>query len=471
MTAALAVGLAFAASAATLYVDCDAATGGDGSASSPFNSLADAIGAAVPGDTLAVRGAIEVADPSQRIIIPAEKEGIHIVPWGDGRLAIAAGPTYAASAGANGTAIFAIAAANATISGVDVTYAKNSLYDKSSKTMARLVEICATNITLVGCTVRNLAAGETPYGAPTTAVTCTNRTATAHLTVRDCRFTGIRGSREDTHYGVFCIADYTTVENCFFTNCWCVTGKNSLVKDRCHGFTFVSNTFFVANSKNGDAWWNTSGAHYGLFHGSYDELGSGEIAYNILVAGDRKQTLFNYTHNMALDRGVIKFHHNTALGFKHLFSGGSPDSHYGNNYGNHKAQFEFFDNVLDVDTLFFENTAKPNPVTALKSGSFFRNNAFCSTNITVLCAGLATTSETYDLFDILDFADNYPLTSPPVFISTEVASPDFYVPKSRQNPSWAAKHKALVETGGVRYPDFIGARMFQPVKGTQVLLR
>ena len=100
-----------------------------------------------------------------------------------------------------------------------------------------------------GCTVRNMAAGENPYGAPTTAVTCTNRTATAHLTVRDCRFTGIRGSREDTHYGVFCIADYTTVENCFFTNCWCVTGKDSLVKDRCRGFTFVSNTFFVANSK------------------------------------------------------------------------------------------------------------------------------------------------------------------------------------------------------------------------------
>ena len=49
-----------------------------------------------------------------------------------------------------------------------------------------------------------------------------------------------------------------------------------------------------------------------------------EIAYNILVAGDRKQTLFNYTHNMALDRGVIKFHHNTALGFKYLFSGGKP---------------------------------------------------------------------------------------------------------------------------------------------------
>ena len=110
-------------------------------------------------------------------------------------------------------------------------------------------------------------------------------------------------------------------------------------------------------------------------------------------------------------------------------------------------------------------------MTALKPGSFFRNNAFCSTNLTVLCDGLATTAETYDLFDILDFADNYPLASPPVFISTQVGSPDFYVPKSRHNPSWAAKHKALVETGGVRYPDFIGARMFRVPGATSLVLQ
>ncbi len=467
-----AVGAAHFAAAATFYVDCDAATGGDGSESSPFNSLADAFDAAGPRDTLAVRGAIEVSDPSQRIIIPAEKEGIHIVPWGSGRLTIAAGATYAASAGANGTAILLIGAANATVSGIDVTYAKNSLYDKNAKSLARLVTIGATNITLVGCTVRNMAAGETPYGAPTTAVTCTNRTAAAHLTVRDCQFNGIRGYREDTNYGVFCISDYTTVENCFFTNCWSVTGKDSLIKNsRCRDFTFVSNTFFVANCKNGEGWWNTSKAWYGLFHSSYDEIGSGEIAYNILVAGDHMQSLFNYTHNYAFDSGTVKFHHNTALGFKYLFSGGSPESDPGNNYGNHKARFEFFDNVLDVDTLFFENTSKANPVTELKSGSFFRNNAFCSTNLTVLCDGLATTAATYDLFDILDFADNYPLASPPVFISTQAGSPDFYVPKSRHNPSWAAKHKALVETGGVRYPDFIGARMFRVPGATSLVLQ
>ena len=110
-------------------------------------------------------------------------------------------------------------------------------------------------------------------------------------------------------------------------------------------------------------------------------------------------------------------------------------------------------------------------MTALKSGSFFRNNAFCTTNLTVLCGGMATESASYDLFTILDFTDNYPLSSPPVFISTQADSPDFYVPKSRLNPSWAAKRRALVETGGVRYPDFIGARMFQPIKGTMITLQ
>ena len=59
-----AVGAAHFAAAATFYVDCDAATGGDGSESSPFNSLADALSASAARDTLAVRGAIEVADPS-----------------------------------------------------------------------------------------------------------------------------------------------------------------------------------------------------------------------------------------------------------------------------------------------------------------------------------------------------------------------------------------------------------------------
>ena len=479
MAAFMAAGIILSASATTFYADCGAATGGDGSESSPFNTLADAIDAASPGDTIAVRGSIEVSDPSQRIIIPAEKEGIHIVPWGDGRLTIAAGATYAASADADGTAIFLIGAANATVSGIDVTYAKNSLAHKVNDKLtylARLVAIGATNITLVGCTVRNMAAGENPYGAPTTAVTCTNRTAAAHLTVRNCQFNGIRGYREDTHYGVFCISDYTTVENCFFTNCWCVTGKDKwITNSRCRGFTFVSNTFFVANCKNGEGWWNTSKAFYGLFHSSYDEIGSGEIAYNILVAGDHMQSLFNYTHQNAFDSGTVKFHHNTALGFKYLFSGGAPEAKYGNNYGNHRALFEFFDNVIDVDMLFFENTSKPDPVTELKSGSFFRNNAFCTTNLTVLCDGLATKSATYDLFTAIlnenSFTNNYPLASPPVFISTEAASPDFYVPKSRFNPSWAAKHKALVETGGVHYPDFIGARMYQPIQGTMVTLQ
>ena len=461
-------GIALSVSGTTFYAECGAATGGDGSAASPFNSLADAIDAAAPGDIIAVRGAMEVSDPSQRILVPPEKEGLSIVPWGDGRLAITAGAAYAASAGANGTAIFSVAAANATVSGIDITYGKNTLYDGTSKAQARLVEIGATNVTLVGCTILNTATegNRNPYGSPTTAVFCTNKTASAHLTVRNCRFDGIRGFREDTHYGVFCIADYTTVENSFFTNCWSVTAKDNLVKNRCPGFTFVSNTFFVAKGS-----WSTGDAYYGLFHSSYDEMGSGEIAYNILVAEDHRQSLFNYTHSYAFDSGAVKFHHNTALGFRYLFSGGKPEQNYGNNYGNHKALFEIFDNVIEVDTLFFENTAKPNPFTALKSGSFFRNNAFCTTNLTVLCAGKAADSETYDLFDVLDFADNYPLSSPPVFTSTQAASPDFYVPKSRLNPSWAAKRRALVETGGVRYPDFIGARMFQSDRGTTVILR
>ncbi len=463
----MATGFAISASATTFYAECGAATSGDGSAASPFNSLADAIDAAAPGDTIAVRGAIEVSDPSQRIIIPAEKEGIHIVPWGDGRLAVSAGATYAETAGANAPAIFSIGAANATVSGIDFTYGKNSLTYNNGKPHVRLIEIGATNITLSSCSVRNTAPGEIPYGAYNTAINCTNKTASAHLTVRGCRFDGIRGNREDTHYGVFCIADYMTVENCFFTNCWSVTGKDNSVGGRCLGFTFVSNIFFVATSKNA-FYWQPSKYNYGLFHSSYDEIGSGEIAYNVLVGGGYGQSLFNYTHNMAFDRSTIKVHHNTATGFRYLFSGGSSDN---NNYGNHKAKFEFFDNVFDVDTLFFEDTPRANPVTALKSGSFFRNNAFCSTNLTVLCDGLATTAETYDLFDNLTFTNNYPLSSPPVFISTEASSPDFYVPKSRLNPSWAAKRRALVETGGVRYPDFIGARMFQPVKGTLVTLQ
>ena len=471
VAAFMAAGITLSASATTFYAECGAATSGDGSAASPFNSMADAIGAAAPGDTIAVRGAIDVSDPSQCVLIPADKEGISIVPWGDGRLTISVSASYASSAGANGTVILFVGAANATVSGIDLSYGKNSLYDSKSKALVHLVEIGATNITLAGCTFLNTAAGENPYGAPTTALTCTNRTASAHLTVRNCRFDGLRGYREDTHYGVFCIADYTTVANCFFTNCWCVTAKDNLVKNRCRGFTFVSNTFFVAKCKDGEGWWNPSKAFYGLFHSSSDEIGSGEIAYNILVAEDHKQSIFNYIRPEAFDSGTIKFHHNTALGFKYLFSGGNPDSDYKSNYGNHKAHFEFFDNVIEVDTLFFEDTSKSSPVTALKSGSFFRNNAFCTTNLTVLCDGLATKAESYDLFTILDFADNYPLSSPPVFISTQAASPDFYVPKSRLNPSWAAKHCALVETGGVSYPDFIGARMFQPIKGTTMVLR
>lgn len=160
------------------------------------------------------------------------------------------------------------------------------------------------------------------------------------------------------------------------------------------------------------------------------------------------------------------FHHNTVVGLSCLVAGGSNKQNAANNMTLHA-----FDNVLDMDVLFFENSSVAGTgkkVSHIKAGSLFKNNAYHIADETIIAEGAATESEEYNLFDALDFANNYPLASPPVFRVTDLASPGFYVPKTRDNPTWATKKRALTSLGGAAYPDFIGARKFSPVHGIRL---
>ncbi len=446
--------LAAASSAATLYVDCDADAAGAGTEASPFNSLNAAIAAAAAGDTICAKGSLLVADTNPCVVIPADKTGLTITGWEDQRLALEVADGFITNGG-GGTNVITVCAEGCTISGIDFTYHKNSLgLDK--KGSAEFVNFRAQNGTLRDCSFFKPASEKPAYGGAGAIVGCAPSGA-EYLLVEKCHFENIYGYRGDVNRDAIAIGNYATVRHCVFTNCWgmLAPAKNDLS----HNYLVVSNVVFLAEADDG-GYISRSGANVGVFWSAYNGLGGGEIAYNVIVGTDRSQSVFGYKTWQGFRSGTVLFHHNTVVGLSCLVAGGSNKQNGANNMTLHA-----FDNVLDMDVLFFENTSVAGTgkkVSHIKAGSLFKNNAYHIADETIIAEGAATESEEYNLVDALDFANNYSLASPPVFRVTDLASPGFYVPKTRDNPTWATKNRALTSLGVVAYPDFIGARKYIP---------
>lgn len=457
--------------AADFYVDVGVTAGGDGTSSSPFADIQSAIDAADKGDTIKLKGHLLISYASQCVVVPSVKPELTFTNWGDENFTVEIANDFMSNVG-SGTNIITVCAQSNTISRIEFMYHTDSL-GKKFFGRGSFIFFCTNYQTIASCRfyrpqteplpgydgVANLISG-TKWGGSKDEAHGQN-----HITIKECVFENIYGSRLDINKYPIKAGDYLKIESCVFSNCHAMAYpiQNGKLSD----YSIVSNVFIQAPVDNNN-WLATSTTYAGIFLSAYHGFGRGEFAHNVFIGNDDGVPLFYYGRNDGFNNGVISFHHNTVLGFDCVLAGGSEKT-----YGDNRILFEIADNVLDLNVLFLENSTDPShQLSAIKKDSFLKNNAICLTDNSVITSGAAASSTTYNLLDNLTISDNVFLDSAPVFIETDdISSADFFRPRERDNPSWIGKGKYAWTNEGV-YPDFIGA--VEPeysVKGFTVKIR
>ena len=462
----------FCACGADFYVDTAATVGGNGTQASPFATIQEGIDAASSGDMVYLRGSLYVLQASQCVVIPADKPELTLAKWGTDRFSIEVDNDFMKNmANKASTNIITICSQSNTISGINFIYHRNSLglqnYGNGS-----FVFFCTNYQTVVGCRfyrppnsaeapgyqgVDRLISGRSWGGGKN------NANGQDYITIRDCVFENTFGGRGDIHKYPIGVGNYATIANCVFSNCWSMATAIQNGKFNYH--TIVSNVLILA-AMDGNRWLAPTGERAGVFTSAYGGMGKGEVAYNVFVGRNRDFPLFNYGRydGFSFNTGRVSFHHNTVIGFDCLFSGGltswnsekqklEPDI-----YGNNQALFEFADNIIDANVLFYENaTNAAHQASAIKAGSVFRNNAVCLTNNSVIAAGKATSSAMYNLFDKLTISNNVFLAHLPEFVETnDIYSVDFFRPKLQRTQEGDLGRLGWTGENG-EYPRYIGA--------------
>ena len=462
----------FCACGADFYVDTAATVGGNGTQASPFATIQEGIDAASSGDMVYLRGSLYVLQASQCVVIPADKPELTLAKWGTDRFSIEVDNDFMKNmANKASTNIITICSQSNTISGINFIYHRNSLglqnYGNGS-----FVFFCTNYQTVVGCRfyrppnsaeapgyqgVDRLISGRSWGGGKN------NANGQDYITIRDCVFENTFGGRGDIHKYPIGVGNYATIANCVFSNCWSMATAIQNGKFKYH--TIVSDVLILA-AMDGNRWLAPTGERAGVFTSAYGGMGKGEVAYNVFVGRNRDFPLFNYGRydGFSFNTGRVSFHHNTVIGFDCLFSGGltswnsekqklEPDI-----YGNNQALFEFADNIIDANVLFYENaTNAAHQVSAIKAGSVFRNNAVCLTNNSVIAAGKATSSAMYNLFDKLTISNNVFLAHLPEFVETnDIYSVDFFRPKLQRTQEGDLGRLGWTGENG-EYPRYIGA--------------
>ena len=444
------------------YVDSQAASSGDGTQASPFATIQEGIDVAGAGDTIYLRGSLYVTNASQCVVIPVDKPELTLAKWDADRFSIEVDNEFIKNMpNKASTNIITVCAQSNTISGIEFVYHKNSLgqqnYGKGS-----FVFFCTNYQTVVGCRFyRPPTSAEAPGYAGVDMLICgqswggnkNDSNGQDYITVRNCVFENVFGYRGDTHKYPIGVGDYATIANCVFSNCWSLA--TSIQNGKFNNHTIVSNVLILA-AMDTSKYLAPAEQHAGVFTSAFGGMGKGEIAYNVFVGRNRDFPLFNYGRNDGFNSETVSFHHNTVIGFACLFSGGKTDKGI---YGSNAASFNFFDNIIDANVLFYENATDENhQASAIKDGSVLWNNAVCITNNDVIATGMATTSEMYNLFDKLSISNNVFLASLPEFVETnDVYSADFYRPRLRLGQD--ADLRRIGWTGeNNEYPRFVGAR-------------
>ena len=445
------------ATAATFYAAPGAASNGNGTQASPFNSLSAAIAAAGAGDTILVTGTTyAINSDADTMLIPPGKDGLTIryVASETGRLPVVVSSTYVTDGGRS--SIVSNASENVTIAGFAFSFGPNSI-GKDKVATVKLIVTDAPYFTIDNCEF--FCTGTPGYqGSGVNGIIFCGHDApktkekATHLLVQNCYFHNLIGTRGE--YGRDPIAAYddATIRNCVFDT-WGVvlSAKSGQFKN----FTFVSNVVKVANFIQSNMSYhrlsNGNKASGALFHSAYDGMGSAEIAYNVFLGnGNAECGLFN-KYRFEGFSGNISFHHNTVRDFGYVWGYYDKTA----STSTKRTVLTVYDNILmlTADGILirdegFKNESINGPFFA-KPGSFFKNNALTTPYTTF--SGAATEDATFDPSDLV-FADNLNLTAVPAFRNTsDRTSPDYYRLRTSDEPWVYLNAKADVE------PAYIGA--------------
>lgn len=375
--------------------------------------------------------------------------GTTLRAYGDeGRVNIRVSDTFKDEGGTKD--IVTISAADVTLKGFSFVYGPESL-----KSGLRLIAYSGDNLTLADCHFEGTQAIALGGSGMNGLIAVHSESIyPTGLKVVDSEFVTIRGTRHDWAPSIFTAAGDATFAHNLFTNCY--GAVHSSFNGQAGGILFVSNVVYAAEDTTYYA--QIGSGEAGFFRSAYKGLGSGEYAYNVFL-GPSNQPLFNLATWQGFI-GKVSIHHNVIKGFDCVFGHGEG----ANQAGNENCPFEFFDNLIEVNSVFIEDTPD-NATTMFKAGSFFRNNAYFAPD--GLVSGRSTELSGYSFAENMALTDNIVLMEPATFINTaDRESDNFYRPRETANPTWATKQAAWTDDG--KYPAYIGA--VEPVFTTGFLL-
>ena len=439
-----------------LYVDANAAPGGNGTSRSPFRTIAEAAAVCAANGTIHVRGgdrvySIATADD----LVEIRHRGTTVESWGGGgRARIVVERTLHAAT--NNPSVFTIPvdAVNATIRGLDFTYYGSvtaNAPDSSLGQTGRCIDVQGDYATVDDCVFHQqgnytddrgkLTYSEMPDGIGHAAVATRAQQSDGYkgryLTVSRCAFLGESDDRSmrATRLG----ADSTLSGNVFSNCCYVLWA----VKNNPASYLIESNVLYRCGTVS-----------TGIY-GNYGEFRNATFRYNVFWCDPGSAVPFITKNNNGLNETVV-FHHNTVVNASHFAEIlDNPCSWHPRIFDN---LFVLAPAGADAHTVFKNNQ------TAFASGNFssfktggdgcLRNNAWYATN--GISGGPATLVEGYDLSAGCTVVSNVVLATPPSFVSVRLDSPDFCRPAWR-NGDWVGSGYAWTGDDG-EYDDWIGAK-------------
>ena len=439
---------------ADVYVDANAAAGGNGTETAPLRSIAAAMPLCAEHGTIHVRGGddctynIETADD---LVVVTVGRYLTITKWGEERARIMVANTLHSVTNNPSVISIPVGVVHTTISGLDFTYYGNSSVTNSSLgERGRCIDVQGEYVTVDDCVFHqsgnytksngSLAykaeANGIGHAAVATRAHQDNKDNGRYLTVSRCSFLG---ESDDRSMAATRLGEYSTLSENIFSNCCYVLWA---VKSSAAPFLIESNILYRCGTVSS-----------GIYGGA-GEFQNAEFRYNIFWCDSGNAVPFITKNNNGLNKTVL-FHHNTIVNASHFAEiDNRPLSWYP----------QIFDNLIVLDPASKDGlTIFKNNQTAFASGCYssftngcggcLKNNAWYAPG--GISGGVATNFPGYDLSKGCEIADNIVLSAPPAFVSTKLDSPDFCRPRESRNPTWAKQGFAWTDDG--KYPDYIGA--------------
>lgn len=440
-----------------VYVDANAAVGGDGTETAPLRSIAAAVAVCAVHGTVHVRGGedrvynIETADD---LVVVTTERYLTITKWGEERPRIVVASTLHSVTNNPSVVSIPVGVVHTTISGLDFTYYGSTTQnapDSSLGKKGRCIDVQGDYTTVDDCVFHQVgnytdSRGNLTYdkaddgighAAVATRAQQNNQNNGRYLTVSRCTFLGESADRSmrATRLG----ADSTLSGNVFSNCCYVLWA----VKNNASPFLIESNILYRCGTVS-------SG-----IYGNWNEFPNAEFRYNIFWCDSGSAVPFITKNSHGLHEKVL-FHHNTIVNASHF-------SEIENKTSAWRPQI--FDNLIVLDPASEDGlTVFKNNQTAFASGNFssfktgsdgcLKNNVWYAPR--GISGGPATQVSGYDLSRGCEIADNVELAAPPVFVSKKIDSPDFCRPASR-NGDWVGSGYAWTGDDG-EYDDWIGAK-------------